>query len=222
VTPSDTRPSILLQRLYCRRGLPGTVPVISREFNSPHGSFLIHESVTESCAVDGPSPSSQKVLVCRLHGRQSPKSKVDDDQNIGLEHHKTVSLLTGHSLTDSHRNMNDPNNLSTHLQEQYKHVEEYCNAQTRLYNATISSKDTADAVANLSQATRRIRQDLQKLQNFQQDQHLEVSRRLIQTIGRNPSWHADGLPEGSSKVQVYTVALATLKASIAQVLESEQ
>jgi hypothetical protein len=118
--------------------------------------------------------------------------------------------------------MTDPNNLSTRLQEQYQHVEEYCNAQTRLFNATINSKDAADAVANLSQATRRIRQDLQKLQNCRQDKHLEVSRRVIQTIGRNPSWHANGLPEGSAKVQVFTVALATLKASIAEVLESEQ
>jgi hypothetical protein len=105
-----------------------------------------------------------------------------------------------------------PNDLSTRLQEQYQHVEGYCNAQTRVYNATISSKDAADAVANLSQATRRIRQDLQKLRNCRQEQHLEVSRRVIQAIGRNPSWHANGLPEGNSKVQVYTVALATILA----------
>ena len=164
--------------------------------------FIIHESVTGSCAVDHLKFQKLiKPLACNT---------------------VTVSLVSGHSLTDSHRNMTDTNNLSTRLQEQYKHVEEYCNAQTRLYNATISSKDVADAVANLSQATRRIRQDLQDLQKCQQDQHLEVSCRVIQTIGRNPSWHANGLPEGSSKVQVFTIALATLKASIAQVLESEQ
>mmetsp|Transcript_46262 Transcript_46262/g.112958 ORF Transcript_46262/g.112958 Transcript_46262/m.112958 type:complete len:207 (+) Transcript_46262:94-714(+) len=55
--------------------------------------------------------------------------------------------------------------------------------------------------------------------------HLTLSRRVVQTINMNPQWHPNGLPAGNlsaENIQTTTVALASLKASIAQVLHIEQ
>lgn len=71
--------------------------------------------------------------------------------------------------------------LSSLLQEQYRHVEEYCNAQTRVYNSTVLTKastqrdgikgglsvnknmEPSRAVAELSNAVACVRQDLKGL-----------------------------------------------------------
>ena len=50
--------------------------------------------------------------------------------------------------------------------------------------------------------------------------HVDLSRRVIQTVRQNPSWHADGIPATSVDVKTNMVALASLKASIARVCDS--
>jgi hypothetical protein len=111
------------------------------------------------------------------------------------------------------------------LQEQYSQVECYCNAQTRLHNAiqTTSSESTAKAVIALSDSLQKLRLDLQLLrmkENSRLEEHLRLSDRVIETISRNPGWHANGIPASSNNIKLNTVALATLKASIATISEN--
>jgi hypothetical protein len=147
--------------------------------------------------------------------------------------------------------------LSSLLQEQYRHVEEYCNAQIRLYNSTVLIKaptqtdgikgslsvnknmETSRAVAELSNAVACVRQDLKGLTLIVEQQsddsntihhsrmvrtsllreHIHLSRRVIQTISHNPSWHVHGIPTTSFNMESNMVALASLKASIARLSE---
>jgi hypothetical protein len=146
--------------------------------------------------------------------------------------------------------------LSSLLQEQYRHVEEYCNAQIRVYNASVQTKaptqrdgikgglsvnknmEASRAVVELFNAVACVRQDLKGLTLIlkQSDdidtvhhprmlspsllrEHIHLSRRVIQTISHNPSWHAHGIPTTSFNMEANMVALASLKASIARLSE---
>ena len=64
--------------------------------------------------------------------------------------------------------------------------------------------------------TEKIRQPRRYQRHY--SDHIEISKRVIDTVTNNPTWHANGLPDtsGSSArwLQTNTVALASLKASI--------
>ena len=160
----------------------------------------------------------------------------------------------------------DPGYISNLLQQQYAHVEAYCNAQIRLYNCSISDSvgesgvgtvrldqlhisptsmtmsEQKQAVAELFDAISLVRNDLKTLVDLANNNssgnghdvlpdtricnsdllraHVDLSRRVIQTIRNNPSWHANGIPATSVDMKTNMVALASLKASIARVCDS--
>jgi hypothetical protein len=120
------------------------------------------------------------------------------------------------------------------LKEQYTLVEKYANAQSRLWNATMASSSSSPddqvpiVVDNLDTCRCRVRSNLERLQQQEEIQlrypeHVALSHRVLQTIAGNPSWHPNGIPSHTKNaLEVNTVALATLKASIARICELEQ
>ena len=119
------------------------------------------------------------------------------------------------------------------LDEQYTLTENYANAQTKLLNLTrthvgstttrLDSGDIAMAGSGLYNAREQVRSNFECIQNHpsiavRYPEHIALTRRVLQTISRNPTWAEIGIPIGNlDSIQTYTVALATLKASIAQV-----
>ena len=121
------------------------------------------------------------------------------------------------------------NDLSLMLQNQYQHIEDYCNAQTLMcnsFNNSATSKDSSARVDRLLRCTQLVRQDLQQLEKFILDNrnsrleaHIATSKRVIKTVAQNPSWHRNGIPsQQTPDIEANTVALAALKASISVVL----
>ena len=111
-----------------------------------------------------------------------------------------------------------------------------------------NNTELAEATKNLMICRENVRSTLKRLQdelnNMEQEggeknnsakhkillmqQHLSLSRRVIQTIFSNPSWHTNGIPSitttsdgRNTSLETNTVALASLKASITRVLELE-
>ena len=120
------------------------------------------------------------------------------------------------------------------LKEQYSLVEEYANAQSRLWNAAMSSSSSnrdvvADNVEYLDTCRCRVRSNFQQLLLLEEiqlkyPQHVDLSRRVIHSIASNPSWHPNGIPTSHAKVntlEVNTVALVALKVSISRICELE-
>ena len=111
--------------------------------------------------------------------------------------------------------------LSALLETQFSHIEDYCNSQTNLYNATVSGNhvDTVRVIAEWSKSIALVRNDLEQFErNFPYlSHHNNLTRRVIQTISQNPSVDTIGIP-GRVNIKANTVALATLRASIKQVL----
>jgi hypothetical protein len=125
--------------------------------------------------------------------------------------------------------------ISQVLKEQYSLAEEYANAQSRLLNATIGndSRQIALALKDLDSCRSRVRSNLLQQQQQQQQQqeissrlypqHVALSHRVLQTIANNPSWHANGIPsysQNNATLEINTVALASLKASISNICDS--
>mmetsp|Transcript_8200 Transcript_8200/g.22258 ORF Transcript_8200/g.22258 Transcript_8200/m.22258 type:complete len:137 (-) Transcript_8200:636-1046(-) len=111
------------------------------------------------------------------------------------------------------------------LEDQYRYVERYCNAQTALWNQCTSSNPTSHCVTSLARCLDAVRANFRALRQLDAralQRHVEISRRVLQTIGNNPGWTAEGLPSSSnvSSVAANTVALATLKASMEAVLDA--
>ena len=142
------------------------------------------------------------------------------------------------------------------LEEQYAVIEEYANAQTFLFNVITTTTrktgeqevpsddlssfgDTTDsstikALERLDEARTNVRSNFKSLREDacikeRHSVHIDLSRRVIETISNNPSWHANGLPTptagnnggGMEGLKTNTVAIAALKASIARIREIE-
>jgi len=123
------------------------------------------------------------------------------------------------------------------LKEQSRIVEKYCNAQTRLQNGLLDSRDgrshvlhqqtLQQATIDLSDCTEKVQGNLRKLSSYQLadrnkrkalDTHVERSKRVLETIYHSGGkLHPLGIPASNDDDETKTVALATLRASIAQV-----
>lgn len=140
----------------------------------------------------------------------------------------------------------DNDHLQVLLKAQYEHVEAYCNAQTMLQNelVDIASRD-GDGVRSCSQiryqhavqqatlefvnSISKVQEDLRMLlaacqqrsdRNEQRealDAHVQRSIRVLDTIYHNGgTFHSNGIPASNDNHETKIVALATLRASIAQ------
>ena len=136
------------------------------------------------------------------------------------------------------------------LDEQYAMVEEYANAQTLLFNAAAnpsaksaseteefdefapSKPPTVVALERLEEAKWKLRYNFLDLKDASVSKlhtnHLSLSERVVTTIYMNPTWHANGLPNDAgrtsfaqSALEVNTVAIAALNASIARIKDIE-
>ena len=114
-----------------------------------------------------------------------------------------------------------------------------------------SSDDDAiiiNAIERLDKARNNVRSNLKDLQeqeiqiqnnnnnSLQQQRysmnHINLSKRVIQTISYNPSWYSNGLPKPTddnhnntnttNSLQTNTIAIAALKASVATIREIEE
>jgi dsDNA-binding SOS-regulon protein len=134
---------------------------------------------------------------------------------------------------------NEEENLQVILKEQANVYQEYCNFQTLLQNALVESsrngrshvvhqQELLLATQNLSDSTERVQENFQKLsscrlssnRNKQEalDTHVARSKRVLETIyNSGGKLHPLGIPTSKDNVEIKTVALATLRASIAQV-----
>jgi hypothetical protein len=137
----------------------------------------------------------------------------------------------------------DKDSLQSVLKAQYSHVEEYCNAQTRLQNELVHV-DSHDGRPRglhqraLQQATLDYANSITKVQNnlgtlttllsthkledrnqkLALEAHVQRSNRVLETMYNNGGrFHSIGIPASKDSHEIKTVALATLRASIAQV-----
>jgi phage baseplate assembly protein gpV len=130
----------------------------------------------------------------------------------------------------------DQDDLRLLLKTQYGHVEVYCNAQTLLQNELVDSRNgrsqilyqhaLQQATLDLSNSISEVQQDLRMLaacklsdRNQQRalDAHVQRSNRVLETIYHNGGrFHSNGIPASKDSHETKTVALATLRASIAQ------
>ena len=125
--------------------------------------------------------------------------------------------------------------LESLLNTQYHVIEEFANAQSQLFNvatkATVST-DTHDdierAVHNLAIRRTAVRSIMVKLSQNEEIKeryasHIGLSQRVCRTILTNPDWSENGLPLSSHLLlESNTVALATLKASMTEILSNSQ
>mmetsp|Transcript_29190 Transcript_29190/g.44130 ORF Transcript_29190/g.44130 Transcript_29190/m.44130 type:complete len:154 (-) Transcript_29190:318-779(-) len=140
--------------------------------------------------------------------------------------------------------------LRNFLNQQYLHAEYYCNAQTKLQNSLLQQQNNAQqscsskhvqmesAVLELSAAVQDVQQDLETLrrtiiaddnnnnnihprkQTLLQG-HVELSERVVMTIYEHGGmYHPNGIPATKDDIEIKTVALASLRASIARLEES--
>jgi 23S rRNA C2498 (ribose-2'-O)-methylase RlmM len=118
------------------------------------------------------------------------------------------------------------------LQRQFQHVEQYCNAQTRLHNALLEedrafqSTSLQTYIIELEECLRKVQKDLGSLQakelrNQRRMEvllsHVERSKRVLLTVYENGAMlHPNGIPATKDNVAIKTVALSTLRASMVQ------
>lgn len=135
------------------------------------------------------------------------------------------------------RESNEEEKLRLLLQEQAEVCQEYCNAQTLLHNSLLDSRNGRSHIIHqqilvqvsqdLSESIENVQENLRKLsalsladRNKQKDlkEHVVRSKRVLQTIFDNGGkLHPIGIPINKDNIETKTVALATLRASIAQV-----
>ena len=128
-------------------------------------------------------------------------------------------------------------NLRRILEEQSSRVEAYCNEQTRLQNALIDSRGGQShamhqlilqhCTLDLSDSIEKVQENLQTLSSVELsdrnkqnalETHVARSKRVLQTIHESGGkFYPSGIPASKDDVAAKTVALATLRASIAQV-----
>lgn len=128
-------------------------------------------------------------------------------------------------------------NLRLILKEQSASCEAYCNAQTLLQNALLDGRDGGSyevhqqtlqqTTMDLSNSIEKVQDVLQRLSSFRLadrnkqkalDTHVERSKRVLTTIyNSGGKFHSLGIPATKDDAEAKTVALATLRASIAQV-----
>jgi hypothetical protein len=121
------------------------------------------------------------------------------------------------------------------LEQQYEYIEEYANSQTRLLNASMKnisviseeSQDLSLAVELHESCRRKIQSNWKRLiadRDFctRHGPHLDLSKRVIQTVAKNPSWGCIGLPSHSDgALESNTIALASLRASMMRIKDIE-
>ena len=130
------------------------------------------------------------------------------------------------------------------LDEQYRCLEAFANAQSRLLNASsFTAKTTSrhrpddeaeeegnevdQAVKHLMSCRQKVQHNLKRFMDDEQfcrkhNAHLDLSRRIIRTMAKNPSWDRVGIPSHLNAVlETNTVALATLRASICLIKDLE-
>ena len=132
---------------------------------------------------------------------------------------------------------NEEENLRRILDEQSSSVEAYCNRQTRLQNALIESRDgrshaihqltLQQCTLDLSDSIGKVQENLQTLSSVELsdrnkqkalETHVARSKRVLETIHQNGgNFYPNGIPASKDDDEAKTVALATLRASIAQV-----
>ena len=120
------------------------------------------------------------------------------------------------------------------LKLQYESLETFANAQSRLLNAFMNKSSTSNAAILIAPEIeymescrqhvraigRQIHADDELCRKYQE--HVDLSVRVVQTIGKNPSWDPMGIPSHSDGIlQSNTVALAALRASLARIQELE-
>jgi hypothetical protein len=123
--------------------------------------------------------------------------------------------------------------VSMLLQQQAQNVEEYCNAQTRLQNAVVDENRMFQAsviqtcIVELQKTLSTVQNDLIALQSKELrghrkkeilSDHIQLSKRVLLTIFENGGMlHSNGIPASKDNVEIKTVALSSLRASVLQV-----
>ena len=127
------------------------------------------------------------------------------------------------------------------LDEQYRCLEAFANAQSRLLNASSFTANTTtrrrskeedgmevdQAVKHLISCRQKVQQNLKRFMADEQfckkhKAHLDLSLRIIRTIAKNPTWDGMGIPSHTNEVlENNTVALAALRASICLTKDQE-
>jgi len=131
--------------------------------------------------------------------------------------------------------------LTDLLDEQYRWMEAFANAQSRLLNASSFTVKTPSrtrheeeegievdqAVNHLISCRQKVQQNLKRFMADEQfckkhRAHLDLSLRIVRTISKNPSWDGMGIPSHTNEVlETNTVALASLRASICLIKDQE-
>eukprot|EP00543_Licmophora_paradoxa_P016207 CAMPEP_0202469092 /NCGR_PEP_ID=MMETSP1360-20130828/77437_1 /ASSEMBLY_ACC=CAM_ASM_000848 /TAXON_ID=515479 /ORGANISM="Licmophora paradoxa, Strain CCMP2313" /LENGTH=143 /DNA_ID=CAMNT_0049094303 /DNA_START=46 /DNA_END=477 /DNA_ORIENTATION=- len=122
-------------------------------------------------------------------------------------------------------------NIHQKVKLQYQHIEEYCNAQTRLRHAMIEEDrelqgslchECIDQLQRIVQKIQKDQSDLSSMvslimnerQQAALSEHIARSERVLETILRSGGmFYTDGIPSSSDDVGMKTVALSTLWAS---------
>lgn len=120
------------------------------------------------------------------------------------------------------------------LDELYESIEAFANAQSRQLNAysnniTYESNEATDVSSEI-EYLESCRQKMQMVWGriFRDEEmrrkypsHLGLSARVIETVVKNPTWSAMGIPSHSDGIlESNTVALASLRASLAKIKEA--
>jgi hypothetical protein len=119
------------------------------------------------------------------------------------------------------------------LQQQFANLEEYCNCQTQLHNSCVE-EDRRFQASSIQACMDQLEKALGKVQNDMQaillismphhrrmdvlSEHIHLSERVVRTIFENGAMlHANGVPATKDNTAIKTVALSSLRASIARV-----
>lgn len=126
-------------------------------------------------------------------------------------------------------------NVRSNLKELQEHIHQNDDAAA---NFDAGTRPSTNDNSNNNNGADNNRNIVSKQQQKRFTDHLGLSRRVIRTIANNPLWYSNGLPapapainsgnnnnsknNNSSTLQTNTVAIAVLKASIANIREIEE
>jgi hypothetical protein len=144
-----------------------------------------------------------------------------------LDEDKLNTSANASSIAAYQQTINQENEwLAQVLGEQFDAVQEYCNAQTTLSNATQDeSTIMLESIVQLDEALRRVKTNYESLtsrallsarRNQALQEHIELTQRVLKTVHDARNSHGI-LLAGSSSMPTKTVALAALRASESRV-----
>ena len=123
--------------------------------------------------------------------------------------------------------------LAHMLQQQFQNLEDYCNCQTHLQNSLVDEDRRFQAstiqmnMDQLQQALKNVQSDMQTLKMItlrnhrRMDvllDHIQLSERVLLTVFENGAMlHTNGIPATKDDISIKTVALSSLRASMARV-----